>query len=62
MSQAFFKLAYHTFYFMEIAYPLWKVIEVMCVLPYTHTHKKKSNQALHENNRELSLALSLSFY
>ena len=61
-AKPFPKWAYPTLWFMEIAFPLCeKSKKEMCVLPHTHTHKKK-NQALHWNNRELSLAFYFSFY
>ena len=34
----------------------------VCITLHTHTHTKIKNQALHERNRELSLALYFSFY
>ena len=42
MSQAFFKLAYPTFYFMENSLPFVENhLGNVCITLHTHTHKKK---------------------
>ena len=64
ISQAFPKLAYPTHLLYGNTLPFVENSQGnVCITLYTHTHKKKiENQAFHERNRELSLALYFSFY
>ena len=63
ISQAFPKLAYPTHLLYGNTLPFVENSQGnVCITLHTHTKKNKSNQALHENNRELSLALYFSFY
>ena len=59
-AKALLKISLPHLLLLEVTYPLWKILEVMCVL-HTHTHTQKSKSSIPWNHRELSLALSSLF-
>ena len=39
-AKALLKISLPHLLLLEVTYPLWKILEVICVIPHTHTHTK----------------------